>query len=505
MCDRINSEMNLKMDEEKVIHMFLNYTLLHLMKQIVLEMPSNRELINEKEGAFKNKELFEKTLKKLESCEVKTDSQVLKSYESFYNKTFVDTSKCQNQTVSYEDGGMARLCYEICKNYPSEFKTTSDYNKKLLEQYPLHDRNLHPFRNDMLGATYDSSFFLTRHIDTMLEKEYIDSDISHDSFEARYRNEDLLEQLESNIDTLMYSDVWDYDNNIDYFDKECEAKRKVIMRAQINDRQRREFEELENSYVANKTPKSEEEINKEIQKKEEEKASKEIEKEKEEKVTEKEPVHKVNKSIKKRKPTYKTKSRSKMRTFSFKKILSFILIPFVFIGKLFEKCFVGIKNIIVEICEKIDVKSLLLSILPTILMITYMILSSKGILNKIDFSKNVFHLTFFGYHFSAWNLVNEWLKAIDFTPFLIILLGIIILALLLIAFVIDLAVHAIMLVMGIILYLLIALLIFIWNYLLALIIPVWLFILIIKDDENKGLNIICFIVSLITCIIYYML
>lgn len=482
------------MNEEKVIHMYLNYTLLNLMKEIITYIPSNRELIKEKEEVIEYKELFEKTLKKLESCKVKTDSQVLKSYESFYNKTFVDTSICHSQTVGREDGGMPKICYEVCKNYSSEFKTTSNYNKKLLEQYPMNDKQLHPFRNEILGATYDSSFFLTRLIDSMLENEELDLDISNDSFDARYRNSDLLEKLESRVDTLSSSDVEVYDNNIDYFSELCQTKRKIIRRAIINDRQKREFE---NDSEKGKTL-NQEEIEKELEK--EEASVKENEKEK---VTDKAPVHKENKSIQKTKTFHKPKLRRKTSDFSFKKILSFVLIPFVFIGKLFTKFFIGIKNIAVEICEKIDLRSLLLSVLPTLLMITFVILSLTGVIDKIDFSRNTFHSTFFGYHFSAWNLVNEWLKAIHFTPFLIIVLGIIVLALLLVAGVIDLVIHTLMLVIGIILYLLIALLIFIWNYLLALLIPVWLFVLIIKDDENKWLNIICFIVSLITCIIYY--
>lgn len=424
-----------EMNEEKIIRVYLNYTLLRYMYQIVsaqVDKVTNTDLVEYKEH-------FEKTLDKLEKANLKTDSQVINMYKNFYKKSFSNIHKYDYLLEDKSISNGKKAINQICKEFYNEFTKVSDYNKELLK-----DTKLISSDNEILEAVSVSSNFLTTFIDTSIEKKDYDIDTVEDHISATFEYREIFEKIENEYISK-------------YNKKSSEVKSEIKPDKTVNS----EKKETKNTNI-NKSSNS-------------------------------------NKNVKS--TSYVTKKSHK--SISFKKIFSIVLIPFIFIAKLFEKCFVGIKKIIVEISENIDLTSLLLSVLPTVLMITYVILSSKGVLNKIDFSSNTFHLTFFGYHFSAWNLVNAWLKAIDFTPFLIILLGIIILALLLVAIVVDLLIHAIMLVAGVILYLLLALLIFIWDYIVVFIIPVWLFILIFKSDDKKWLNVICFLISLVCCILYY--
>lgn len=426
------------MNEEKIIRVYLNYTLLRYMVEIAcaqVDKVMNTDLVEYKEH-------FEKTLDKLEKANLKTDPQVINMYKNFYKKSFSNIHKYDYLLEDKSISTNKRQLNQICKEFYNEFTKVSDYNKELLK-----DTKSISSDNEILEAVSVTSNFLTTFIDKSIEKNEYDIDASDDYISA----------------TFEYREV---------------------------------FEKIENEYISKYNKKSSE-VKSEV------KPDKTINIEKKE--TKNTNINKSSNSNKNVKTTsYVTKKSHK--SISLKKIFSIVLIPFIFIAKLFEKCFKGIKNIAVEIFDSIDLTTLLLVVLPTLLMITYVILSFTGVINQIDFSTNKFHTTFFNYHFEAWELVNQWLKDIKFTPFLIIVLGLFILAALAIAFVIDLIVHILMLIMGVLLYLVLFLLIVVWNYLVALIIPIWLIILMKKSDgDNKWLNIICLIISIIACIAYYII
>ena len=159
-----------------------------------------------------------------------------------------------------------------------------------------------------------------------------------------------------------------------------------------------------------------------------------------------------------------------------------------------------------SIFDSVSLSGFLLSILPTLLMITYLILLVTGVMDQITFSSSSFSGTLFGYDFELSGLMANWLENTDHGFFSAITLGIIQVVLILVGFILDLIIHLAFLILAILWFVFIL----IFSMCLYYVFPVAIAVLTIihffrSDEDNKLVTGICMGVSIICCISYFLI
>lgn len=156
--------------------------------------------------------------------------------------------------------------------------------------------------------------------------------------------------------------------------------------------------------------------------------------------------------------------------------------------------------------EDLTIGDILLGILPTLIMITYLILLVTGVMDKITFSSSNFNLTLFSYDFELSGLMASWLENTDHGFFSAITLGLIQVVLIVIGFVLDLVIHFIFLLLALVLICLIFIFSMCFYYVFPIVIAVWTIINFFRVDNDKKVLIgICMGISVICCVSYFLM
>lgn len=199
------------MEEEKIIHLYLNYTLLNCMYRATIMQVS----ITMNEEIKDCKEQFENALDNLEKSKIKCDAKAMSMYKKFYDRSFKNIHAYDHLLVNSLDVPTAPLIEKQVKNeFREEFSAISEYNKKLLHDYFPDITNVEstPFANKISSAAYRSNYFLTKHIDTMLtDKWSFDSDGAQ--FDVRKEHKAIFDKFDNNLDDLNVESV--KENNIE--------------------------------------------------------------------------------------------------------------------------------------------------------------------------------------------------------------------------------------------------------------------------------------------------
>ena len=156
--------------------------------------------------------------------------------------------------------------------------------------------------------------------------------------------------------------------------------------------------------------------------------------------------------------------------------------------------------------ENIELKDILFSILPTLIMIAYLILLVTGVMDKITFSSSGFDGTLFGYNFELSGLMADWLENTDHGFFSAITLGLIQIILIVVGFVLDLVLHLLFLALAIVWLILIFVFSMCFYYVFPIAIAVWTIINFFRVDDDKKISAgICMAISVICCVSYFLI
>lgn len=144
-----------------------------------------------------------------------------------------------------------------------------------------------------------------------------------------------------------------------------------------------------------------------------------------------------------------------------------------------------------------------LTIVPTIIAIVYLILAVTGAIKDIHFFFS-FDFNFFGYDFELYNLAMTWFENTEHGFFSAITLGLLQIILMILGFLVDLIVYLILIIIGILWILLATVLSFCFYYVFSAAIVIWLIIYFFKvEKSHKGIVLISFLVSLTCSAVYY--
>lgn len=197
------------MKEEKIIDLYLNYTLLNCMYLATITQVS----ITMNEEIEKYKEQFENTLDKLEKSKIKCDAKAMSMYKKFYDRSFKNIHAYDHLLVNSMEKPTAPLIEKQVKyEFREEFSVISEYNKKLLHNYFPDITNVEstPFANKISSAAYRSDYFLTKHIDAMLmDKWSFDNDGAQ--FDVRKEHKAIFDKFDNNLDDLNVESVKEND------------------------------------------------------------------------------------------------------------------------------------------------------------------------------------------------------------------------------------------------------------------------------------------------------
>lgn len=153
--------------------------------------------------------------------------------------------------------------------------------------------------------------------------------------------------------------------------------------------------------------------------------------------------------------------------------------------------------------SEITLVDILLNLLPTLIMIVYVILLFSGVMSKIKIPVN-FTGTLFGYHFELSNSALHWLENTHHEFFSAITLGFLQIILIVLGFILDLIIHLVFLILSILWVIITLILSFGLIYAIPIIIPIFLLINFIRVEKEKKLLVgICLLTSIICCLIYY--
>lgn len=156
--------------------------------------------------------------------------------------------------------------------------------------------------------------------------------------------------------------------------------------------------------------------------------------------------------------------------------------------------------------DAISLSSFLLSILPALVMITYLILLVTGVMDQITFSSSNFSGTLFGYDFEVSGAMANWLENTEHGFFSAITLGLIQVILIVVGFVLDLVIHLLFLVLAIIWFILILIFAMCLYYVFPIAITIWNIINFFRcDEDDKLVAGICMGVSIVCCISYFLI
>ena len=159
-----------------------------------------------------------------------------------------------------------------------------------------------------------------------------------------------------------------------------------------------------------------------------------------------------------------------------------------------------------DVCDDLTIWDIFLGIVPTLVMITYVVLLVTGVMDKITFSSSSFDGTLFGYNFELSGLMSNWLENTDHGFFSAITLGLIQIVLIVIGFVLDVVIHLLFLVLAILWFILILIFSMCFYYVFPIAIAVWSIVnFFIADEDKKMLAGICMTISVICCISYFLI
>lgn len=185
---------------------------------------------------------------------------------------------------------------------------------------------------------------------------------------------------------------------------------------------------------------------------------------------------------------------------------------FVSIGSFFKSLVTGVKTGVgnsiegvVDIAGDLTIGDIVLGIIPSLVMVAYLILLVTGVMDQITFSSN-FSGTLFGYDFELSGMFADWLEDTEHGFFSAITLGLIQVILIVIGFVLDLVVHLLFLVLALLWMLFIFIFSMCFYYVFPVAISIWLIINCFRcDSDKKVLAITSMLVGVVCCVLYFLI